>query len=90
MTFVSDRLVSINKIIIAAAVIYTGAVSFAHARPLSPQEIEFERCLNVAAHQGVVDHIDIYGTFVYTAPNYLADLTACRAAYKAAVSAALP
>jgi hypothetical protein len=31
MTYLSDRFVSTNKIIIAAAVIYAGAVTFAHA-----------------------------------------------------------
>jgi hypothetical protein len=33
MTYFSDRLVSANKLIIAAAVIYTGTVTFARAMP---------------------------------------------------------
>jgi hypothetical protein len=36
MATLSDRFVSLNKIIIAAAVVYAGAVTFAHAGPTPP------------------------------------------------------
>jgi hypothetical protein len=38
MTTFSDRFVSLNKIVIAAAVLYTGAITFAHAAAVDPRQ----------------------------------------------------
>jgi TonB family protein len=44
MAYFSDRLVSANKLIIAAAVIYAGSLTFAHAAELTSAEIEALPC----------------------------------------------
>ena len=56
MAHFSDRLVSANKLIIAAAVIYAGAVSLAHA-DASDQCLDHARAVFEATHAATYGHV---------------------------------
>jgi hypothetical protein len=56
MAHFSDRIVSFNKLIIAAAVAYTGAVSFAHAGAVDPRLAHFHA--GKLTHDALVDWTD--------------------------------
>jgi hypothetical protein len=45
MTFISDRFVSLNKIIIGTVIIYSGATTFAHACPTRVELLDAQEAM---------------------------------------------